>query len=64
MNTQMGKRAEAEQIIDPVCGMVVDSVSDELSCKYEGRTCHFCSRHCLEKCKSAPEQHVQDKTDP
>src|SRR6185503_5645149 len=41
--------------IDPVCGMTVEPHSAAGSYEYKGETYYFCSRHCLEKFRKAPD---------
>ena len=45
---------ERETIKDPVCGMDVDPDEAAGSLDRDGRTYHFCSRHCLEKFRAVP----------
>jgi Cu+-exporting ATPase len=44
------------QLIDPVCHMTVAAESSAGSFEYEGKTYHFCSRHCLKKFSENPSQ--------
>ena len=44
--------------IDPVCGMHVDS-DKGYSKMHEGTLYRFCSRDCLDKFESAPEQYIR-----
>jgi Cu+-exporting ATPase len=41
---------------DPVCGMDVDPATAAGSLEHEGRTYHFCSRHCLERFRAGPDR--------
>ena len=45
-----------QAIKDPVCHMVVDPASAADSVEHEGRTYHFCSKHCAQKFRAAPDQ--------
>jgi len=47
-----------QQILDPVCGMVVDIAAPAASLLHEGTTYLFCSTHCLEKFKSSPDSYT------
>jgi Cu+-exporting ATPase len=51
----------SEPTIDPVCGMTVDPASSAGSFAHEGKTYHFCSRHCLQKFQSHPEHFLKAK---
>lgn len=42
--------------IDPVCGMSVNPATAAGSFEYRGDTYYFCSVHCLEKFRKAPEE--------
>lgn len=46
---------------DPVCGMEVDESATDLKYEYQGDTYFFCSRGCLEKFKTDPEQYLNGK---
>src|SRR5215510_44484 len=46
-------------VIDPVCHMTVDPKSSAGSFEFEGRTYHFCSKHCLKKFSENPRQFLQ-----
>lgn len=41
-------------VIDPVCGMTVDPASAAGSVSHDGKTYHFCSRHCRDKFAADP----------
>ncbi len=51
----------SQPVIDPVCGMTVDPARAAGSWEYGGKTWHFCSRHCLEKFRAAPEKYAREK---
>src|SRR6185295_3412531 len=42
-------------VIDPVCGMTVDTESPAGSFEHRSQTYYFCSRHCLEKFRKDPD---------
>ena len=44
-----------QQFLDPVCGMEVDVAAPAATLLHEGTTYLFCSTHCLEKFKAAPD---------
>jgi Cu+-exporting ATPase len=43
---------------DPVCGMNVDPQAAAGSVDHEGRTYHFCSRHCVDKFRADPARYL------
>jgi P-type Cu+ transporter len=43
---------------DPVCGMNVDPQTAAGSVDHEGRTYHFCSRHCVDKFRADPVRYL------
>ncbi|MDQ2920710.1 MAG: YHS domain-containing protein, partial [Acidobacteriota bacterium] len=51
-------RNQDEAMIDPVCGMAVDSQSAAGSFDYKGKTYYFCSTHCLQRFREDPERFV------
>ena len=46
--------ASRSLVMDPVCGMTVDSVTAKHKLEREGRTYYFCCAHCLEKFRTTP----------
>ena len=46
------------QIIDPVCGMTVDTATTQLSYEHEGSTYYFCNPRCREKFVADPAQYM------
>src|SRR5215472_2347420 len=46
--------ASRSLVMDPVCGMTVDSVTAKHKLEHEGRTYYFCCAHCLEKFRTTP----------
>lgn len=44
--------------IDPVCGMTVDPGRAADTVEHAGRTWYFCSRHCAEKFRRAPQEYA------
>jgi Cu+-exporting ATPase len=51
-------------LIDPVCGMTVEPDSAAGAFEYEGLTYYFCSLHCLQKFREAPEQFLRKTVEP
>jgi len=45
----------SSQVVDPVCGMMVDPAKSAGSFEYKGTTYHFCGVRCLEKFKNDPD---------
>ena len=43
---------------DPVCGMNVDPQTAAGSVDHDGRTYHFCSRHCVDKFRADPVRYL------
>jgi P-type Cu+ transporter len=48
--------ASGQTVKDPVCHMDVDPATAAASVEHEGRTYHFCSRHCAQKFKADPDR--------
>lgn len=46
------------RVIDPVCGMSVDTRAGKPSFDYEGKTYHFCGVRCREKFSTDPEHYI------
>lgn len=46
-------------VIDPVCGMEVESSSAPAQSQYEGQTYSFCSVECREKFEANPKDYVK-----
>lgn len=46
-------------VIDPVCHMIVDPESAAGSFEFEGKTYYFCSKHCLHKFSTNPQQFLE-----
>jgi xanthine dehydrogenase accessory factor len=42
---------------DPICGMIVDSVTAKFRSEYTGRTVYFCCRHCKEMFDQQPSRY-------
>jgi P-type Cu+ transporter len=60
METTMTRR----EVIDPVCGMTVDTGSAAGSFEHEGVTYFFCSKSCLNKFRNDPESFVGGGAEP
>jgi Cu+-exporting ATPase len=50
--------------IDPVCGMTVDPATAAGHLDYQGKTYHFCSKHCLQAFGADPAKFLAGKTKP
>ena len=61
MNKAMNKSDEisGRGVVDPVCHMIVDPKSSAGSFEFEGKTYHFCSKHCLHKFSTNPRQFLE-----
>ena len=46
---------------DPVCGMEIKEDRAGGKTEYQGKTYYFCSGHCMEAFKKAPEKYVGKK---
>ncbi|MCC7214378.1 MAG: YHS domain-containing protein, partial [Nitrospira sp.] len=44
---------------DPICGMTVEPATAAGHFDYDGRTYYFCSTHCLDRFRAAPDQYVK-----
>lgn len=51
------------QVIDPVCGMFVDSDKAPKRETWQGQTYYFCSKSCQDMFRSAPDRYA-DRADP
>ena len=49
---------------DPVCGMATAEKNDFLHYDHQGERYYFCSEHCLEKFKDAPDSYCADDASP
>lgn len=57
----MSKSVAARQTVtDPVCGMSVNPDSAAGSTEYKGQTYYFCSAHCLQRFREAPEKFIPE----
>lgn len=52
----------AQQVRDPVCGMMVYPKKAEHSSEYKGKTYYFCSSSCKARFDQNPEAHVDQST--
>ena len=48
---------------DPVCGMTVDPATAAGHVDYQGKTHHFCSKHCLQAFSADPAKFLNGKTE-
>lgn len=46
------------KVIDPICGMTVNPETAAGKFEHEGKTYHFCSKHCLHKFSQNPESYL------
>ena len=46
-------------VVDPVCGMQIDSSQAEGQAQYEGRVYYFCSTECRDKFLANPKEYVK-----
>lgn len=49
----------ANQAMDPVCGMSVDTESAQHTSEYEGQTYYFCAPGCKRAFEANPERYVK-----
>ena len=52
--------AKRQTVKDPVCHMDVDPAAAAGSVEHNGRTYYFCSKHCVQKFRAAPDQFTAD----
>ncbi len=57
-NRPAGAAQPSGQALDPVCGMTVDPATAAGSAEYGGQRYYFCSRHCLDKFRAAPQRYM------
>jgi Cu+-exporting ATPase len=50
-----------EEVKDPVCGMIVNPETTNLTYDHKGKTYFFCSEHCQEKFHKDPENYLSGK---
>jgi YHS domain-containing protein len=48
----------AEKVIDPVCGMPVQTGAAAATAEYQERTYHFCCPKCAERFEKEPEKYA------
>lgn len=46
------------QVLDPVCGMTIDSRQAAATAEYQGQTYYFCSTGCKKAFEKNPTQYV------
>ena len=59
---KLAREPVGEAVVDPVCGMSVNSASAAGSYKYKGESYYFCSTHCLDKFREDPERCLNKPT--
>lgn len=47
------------QVIDPICGMTVDTENASFSAEYQGETFYFCAPGCKKSFEKDPAKYVQ-----
>lgn len=62
MKNQTREMSDSDQVVDPVCRMALDKPLKDLSYEHQEQTFYFCSRDCLEKFKSDPQQFFEKKS--
>jgi P-type Cu+ transporter len=50
--------ADANEVLDPVCGMTISPADAVGHVEHKGHTYHFCSQSCLERFKANPDAYV------
>lgn len=60
----MQVNADAEQAIDPVCGMTVNATTNPLKVEHKGQTYYFCSRGCMLDFQEDPERYLDPSYQP
>jgi Cu+-exporting ATPase len=58
-----GDDAMAEQVKDPVCGMMVDPETTKLKSEHMGQTYYFCSPRCKSAFDRDPMKYMQQDQD-
>jgi len=58
-----GDDTMAEQVKDPVCGMMVDPETTKLKSEHMGQTFHFCSPRCKAVFDREPMKFMQQDQD-
>jgi len=48
-------------VTDPVCGMSIDSAEAAAQISHEGKAVYFCSTHCRDEFKKAPQSYTGEK---
>ncbi|MCS7108953.1 MAG: YHS domain-containing protein [Sulfolobales archaeon] len=46
-------------VVDPVCGMTVETSKARFKTLYKGKVYYFCSSHCLKAFEGNPEQYIK-----
>ena len=58
------QHAHSTEVIDPVCGMMITPQDAVGHVDYQGRTYHFCSDHCVQRFREAPESFLDGTSRP
>jgi len=48
--------------IDPVCGLEVSSMNDDITAVLNNHTYYFCTENCREEFEKSPDSYVKEKT--
>jgi Cu+-exporting ATPase len=48
-------------VVDPVCGMTIDSTDAAAQAMYEGQVYYFCSTECRDKFLGNPKEYLKAK---
>lgn len=49
------------QVIDPVCGMTIDSQNASETAEYQGKTYYFCSPGCKKAFEKDPARYIEQQ---
>jgi P-type Cu+ transporter len=57
----MNTNASSTAVVDPVCGMTVNTATAKAQFEHKGSTYYFCCAGCAQKFQAAPEQYLKPK---
>jgi Cu+-exporting ATPase len=57
------ERDQPVEVLDPVCGMMIEPADAAATYEYNGQTYHFCMTDCAEKFKADPEKYLQPRAE-
>lgn len=49
------------QVVDPVCGMTIDSQQASATAEYQGQTYYFCSSGCKKAFEKDPQRYAEQQ---